>query len=76
MNNRSCVPFFYLVLLIMPNHVHDIIFVGTDRAGLKPVPAKCRGLSEIVRGLKTFSAQRINELHTTFFAGSSSAPLG
>jgi REP-associated tyrosine transposase len=56
--------------VIMPNHVHGII-VLTERdvgAGFKPAPTdECRrhGLSEIVRGFKTFSSRRINELHET-----------
>jgi REP element-mobilizing transposase RayT len=33
------------------------------RAGLKPAPTEKRhGLSEIIRGFKTFSSRRINEL--------------
>jgi len=57
----------------MPNHVHGIIVMTNksvddgsteERAGLKPAPTGCRpslhGLSEIVRGFKTFSARRNN----------------
>jgi len=44
----------------MPNHIHGIItLVG---AGLKPAPTgteKTHGLP-VIRGLKTFSARRIN----------------
>ncbi|MFH0834522.1 MAG: transposase [Patescibacteria group bacterium] len=61
--------------VIMPNHVHGIIWidnlfkpdlskpVGT---GLKPVPTPPKptptvhGLSEIIRGFKTFSSRKIN----------------
>lgn len=53
--------------VVMPDHVHGIILladgVGT---GLKPAPTRpVRGLPEIVRALKTFSARRINELRRT-----------
>ncbi len=47
--------------VVMPNHVHAIIFL-TDQpveAGFKPASTR-RPLSEIVRALKTFSARRIN----------------
>jgi putative transposase len=56
---------------IMPNHVHGIIVINFDlivvEAGLKPASTtntqqrKNHGLSEIVRGFKTFSSRRINE---------------
>jgi putative transposase len=61
---------------IMPDHVHGIIFItsrpdtgdGHVGAGFKPAPTMCipaptrnHGLSEIIRGFKTFSARRINE---------------
>ena len=44
--------------VIMPNHVHGII-VLTDK---EVATSKRHGLPEIVRGLKTFSARRINQL--------------
>jgi REP element-mobilizing transposase RayT len=50
--------------VVMPNHVHGIIFISDveARAGLKPAPTvKWHDLSEIVRGFKTFSSRRINE---------------
>jgi len=50
--------------VIMPNHVHGVLILGSDSvgAGLKPAPTERRyGLPEIVRGFKTFSARRINE---------------
>jgi REP element-mobilizing transposase RayT len=50
--------------VVMPNHVHGIIVISDveARAGLKPAPTdKWHGLSEIVRGFKTFSSRRINE---------------
>jgi putative transposase len=56
--------------VIMPNHIHGVI-VLTDvavGAGLKPAPTSRpmrHGLSEIVRGLKTFSARRINKIRNT-----------
>jgi REP element-mobilizing transposase RayT len=56
----------------MPNHIHGIAVLndlavgkGNVRAGFKPAltdVAKCHGLPEIVRALKTFSARRINDL--------------
>jgi len=47
--------------VIMPNHVHGIIVIDNDTVvgnGLKPFPT--HGLSEMVRGFKTFSSRRIN----------------
>ncbi len=48
--------------VIMPNHIHGIIIIdnGNVGNGFKPFPTN-HGLSEIVRGLKTFSSRRINE---------------
>ena len=40
--------------VIMPNHIHGIILIKTREQG--------HGLSEVVRGLKTFSSSRINQL--------------
>jgi putative transposase len=48
--------------VVMPNHVHGILVLGaTVGAGLKPAPTR-HGLFEIIRGFKTFSARRINEM--------------
>ena len=58
---------------VMPNHIHGILVLDDERtgynfrAGLKPAPTgiafpKPHGLSEIVRGFKTFSARRINRI--------------
>ncbi|HPI66980.1 MAG TPA: transposase [bacterium] len=56
--------------VIMPNHVHGIIeinnFLHHVGTGLKPVPTrtnKLHSLSEIIRGLKTFSSRKINKLN-------------
>ena len=52
------------VFVIMPNHTHGIIVVVVDTivgAGFKPAPTR-HGLPEIIRGFKTFSARRINDL--------------
>ena len=46
--------------IIMPNHVHSIIFIVG--AGFKPAPTKRLPLSEVVRGFKTFSSRRVNEI--------------
>lgn len=52
--------------VIMPNHFHGIVVLTDNvRAGLKPAPTKRHGLPEIVRGLKTFSSRRINQLRHT-----------
>jgi len=52
--------------VIMPNHIHGIIFLTDVGAGLKPAPTvpacHCHPLPEIVRGFKTFSSRKINEL--------------
>ena len=76
--------------VIMPNHVHGIIVLVEDdagvgsndvgaglkpaqpglratttpRAGLKPAPTR-HGLPEIIRGFKTFSARRMNDMRRT-----------
>ncbi|GHV03855.1 hypothetical protein FACS189485_07990 [Spirochaetia bacterium] len=49
--------------VIMPDHIHGIIIITEP----KSIHAEScsHGLSEIVRGLKTFSARKINELHNT-----------
>ena len=56
--------------IIMPNHMHGIVIIDNSAAGtgLKPVrtilvptTAKQYSLSEIIRGLKTFSSRKINE---------------
>lgn len=48
--------------MVMPNHVHGIIFISDEngRAGYKPAPTKRHHLSEIVRAFKTYSAKGIN----------------
>jgi putative transposase len=43
-------------LVVMPNHIHGILFLGEGTGA-----DKRHTLGEIVRGFKTFSAQRINE---------------
>jgi putative transposase len=48
--------------VVMPNHIHGILVLGaTVGAGFKPAPTR-HGLFEIIRGFKTFSARRINEM--------------
>jgi Transposase IS200 like. len=52
--------------IIMPNHFHGIIRICdhcSRRAGLEPAPTK--GMPEIIRQFKTFSAKRINVLRQT-----------
>ncbi len=55
--------------IVMPNHVHGIIvlkdspeinYTESDKLALRK--SKIHPLSEIVRGLKTFSARRINQM--------------
>ena len=44
--------------VVMPNHIHGILVLkGTTEYKMK---SKCHGLSEIVRGFKTYSSKRIN----------------
>jgi len=48
--------------VIMPNHIHGIIVINNDKTvgnGSKPFPT--HGLSEMIRGFKTFSSRKINE---------------
>ena len=47
--------------VVMPNHVHGIIIIGYVGNGLKPFPTQPHGLSEIIRGFKTFSSRCINK---------------
>jgi REP element-mobilizing transposase RayT len=53
--------------VVMPNHVHGVLIL-TVGAGLKPAPtepSKFYGLPEVIRGFKTFSSRRINEMRNT-----------
>ena len=48
--------------VVMPNHIHCIIELA-DNPAPNGLPAPTRhGLPEIIRGFKTFSSRRINEL--------------
>jgi putative transposase len=47
--------------VVMPNHIHSIIVIRSDSAE----QAKRCPVSEIVRGFKTFSSRRINEMRGT-----------
>lgn len=52
----------------LPNHFHGIIVLSDNvGAGFKPAPTnkKRHGLPEIIRGFKTFSSRRINEMRRT-----------
>ncbi len=54
--------------VLMPNHIHGILVLrDTVGAGLRPAPTETKRspLSEIVRGFKSFSARRINQLRNT-----------
>lgn len=64
--------------VVMPNHIHGVVVLEDNsvsgestsgreakRAGYKPAPTKRHSLSEIIRGFKTFSAKRINEIKNT-----------
>ena len=46
--------------IVMPNHIHGIIVLSDVGVGLRPTPTG-PGLSEIIRGFKSFSARRINQ---------------
>ena len=47
--------------IVMPNHIHGIVVIKSDSIK-RP---KRRPISEIVRGFKTFSSRRINEIRDT-----------
>ena len=49
--------------VVMPNHIHGLLRIEGDRAGLEPAPTV--PLGEIVRQLKTFSARQINQIRGT-----------
>lgn len=57
------------LFVIMPNHVHGIIFIKNFRieTGLKPVSTEPKqySISEIIRGFKTFTARKINDFQNT-----------
>lgn len=48
--------------VIMPNHVHGIIIINGENKSKIKYSVKNHGLSEIVRGFKSFSARKINEV--------------
>ena len=50
--------------IIMPDHFHGIITIEsgyTSKVNKNEIVKKLHGLSEIIRGFKTFSSRRINE---------------
>jgi REP element-mobilizing transposase RayT len=49
----------------MPDHFHGIVWINPVGNGLKPFPTgkTNHGLPEIIRGFKTFSSRRINEIN-------------
>jgi REP element-mobilizing transposase RayT len=53
--------------IVMPNHFHGILIIEPVGEGLKPSPTRTHGLSEIIRGFKTFSSRKINNLKQTEF---------
>lgn len=51
--------------IIMPNHFHGIVIIDNDISDKRidgNTKIKLHGLSEIIRGFKTFSSRKINEL--------------
>ena len=62
--------------IIVPDHIHGILVIRNAHVncvgtGLKPVPTNKtgHGLSEIIRGFKTFSSMKIHyELHINSFS--------
>jgi putative transposase len=62
--------------VVMPNHIHGIVVLNEVKrattdvgAGFKPAPTDTRtrrGLPEILRGFKTFSARQINAIRDAF----------
>ncbi len=64
--------------IVIPNHFHGLISIFEkvgdefnssrniiDRADLKPVPTKQHGLSEVIRGFKSFSTRKINKTNNS-----------
>lgn len=58
--------------IIMPNHFHGIVWIVSRTSSVFPVGCSSKlhptgniqhGLPEIIRGLKTFSSRRINEIN-------------
>ncbi len=56
------------VCAVMPNHFHGILIISPVGKGLKPFPTKTHGLTEIIRGFKTFSSKKINILKQISFS--------
>jgi putative transposase len=54
--------------IVMPNHFHGIARITPVGNGLKPFPTKIHGLSEMIRGFKTFSSRKINALKQIDFS--------
>jgi putative transposase len=59
-------------IIVMPNHIHGIVMLLEDRRdrfrnlSLRGLHQQKRhGLSEIIRGFKTWSARRINQIQNT-----------
>jgi REP element-mobilizing transposase RayT len=53
---------------VMPNHFHGILIIEPVGEGFKPSPTKTHGLPEIIRGFKTFSSRKINDLKQSHFS--------
>lgn len=53
------------LFVVMPNHVHGIVVLHSDVVGEGFKPSLDIGLSEVIRGFKTFSARRINAMRDT-----------
>jgi putative transposase len=49
--------------VIMPNHIHGIILIKDHNSEINP--SNLYGLTEIIRGFKTFSAKEINAIRKT-----------
>ncbi|MEW5844301.1 MAG: transposase [Bacteroidota bacterium] len=56
----NCEPDYFI---IMPDHVHGILIIDNRREVSVTLPnARHHGLSEIIRGFRSFSSKRINTL--------------
>jgi putative transposase len=53
--------------IVMPNHFHGILIIQPVGDGFKPSPTRMHGMSEIIRGFKTFSSRKINDLKQIHF---------
>jgi len=51
--------------VIMPNHLHGILFIGSTEGGSRTAPTKIKSLGRLIGAFKTVSTKSINALNGT-----------